>query len=240
MNWFQNLIGLSSSSNVEVQDEKHSSPQDPQKLLRAQKGQLKILNANLQLVTQEIQQAVDEGNKSKATSKIAERNQLQTEIRLIEGKIRNQEAAQRVVATAHSNKDQALLLKDAASELGAVVQETEKIDLDTIVDTFQDNAAQTHEFSSRLSEPLFSSAAYATNEEGQDVDDEVEMLMQKAADAKTVGLMGTNTPKNNPPPTQLKYPPTSQLDTLSTTAALTPQEKKEGVLLQVIHENKKN
>lgn len=208
MNWFQNFIGLSNSeSNTTTPNNSTpKSSEDPQKLLRAQKGQLKILNASLSIITEEIKDAVDEGNKNKATTKIAERNQLQTEIRLLEGKIRNQEAAQRVVATAHSNKDQALLLRDAASELGAVVQETEKIDLDTIVDTFQDNASQTHEFSSRLSEPLFSSAAYATNEEGQDVDEEVEMMMQRAADAKTSGLLDSNVPKNSPPPPTQKEP----------------------------------
>jgi hypothetical protein len=203
MNWFQNLIGLSSEKVVAPPKGEGEGIQDPQKLVRAQKGQLKILNASLSIVISEIKEASEEGNKSKLSTKIAERNQLQTEIRLLEGKIRNQEAAQRVVATAHSNKDQAVLLRNAATELGAVVEETEKIDLDTIVDTFQDNAAQTHEFSSRLSEPLFSSAAYATNEDGQDVDEEVEMLMQQAADAKMSGLLGVNTPKNPPPPTEV-------------------------------------
>jgi hypothetical protein len=203
MNWFQNLIGLSSETVVAPRKGEVEGNQDPQKLVRAQKGQLKILNASLSIVVDEIQQASSEGNKSKLSTKIAERNQLQTEIRLLEGKIRNQEAAQRVVATAHSNKDQAVLLRNAATELGTVVEETEKIDLDTIVDTFQDNAAQTHDFSSRLSEPLFSSAAYATNEDGQDIDEEVEMLMQQAADARTASLLGVNTPKNPPPPTEV-------------------------------------
>lgn len=219
MQWFQNLIGLSTNES-EPPPPSGGEVQDPQKLLRAQKGQLKVLNANLSILMLEIQQAVDEGNTTKVAAKVGEKNQIQKEIRLLEGKIRNQEAAQRVVATAHSNKDQALLLRNAAAELGTVVGETEKIDLDTIVDTFQDHAAVTQEFSTRLSEPLFSSDAYGTNEEGQDVNDEVEMLMQKAADAKTSSLLGTNVPKGPPPPTQL--------DTLySTSQSLHERQKAE-------------
>jgi len=194
MDWFRTAIGLKASFPEErnpVPDERREEKQAS--LLKAQKMQLKQLKAHLEEVGIELEAALEQGNKTEARSKLQQQRQLQSDVRLLEGKIQNQEIAQRTITQADSNREQALLMKDGATKLNAIVEDTEKIDLDDIVDTYQDGAARTHEFSTRLSEPLFSSSYL--NDDGQDVDEELDTLMQRTADRQTAGLTGIVAPK---------------------------------------------
>lgn len=202
MDWFRSAIGLKASfpdeknppnQRAEDSEEKRAS------LLKAQKLQLRQLKGELDEVQTELEAALERGNKSEARSKLQQQRQLQADVRLLEGKIQNQEIAHRTITQADSNREQALLMKDGATRLNELVEETEKIDLDDIVDTYQDGAARTNEFSTRLSEPLFSSAATAFNDDGQDVDEELDALMQRTADRQTASLADISAPKVIPP-----------------------------------------
>ena len=148
---------------------------------------------DLEETNQDLENALEIGNKNAARSILQKQRQLTSEINLLEGKIQNQEVAQRTISQADANREQALLMKDGANKLSNLVEDTEKIDLDDIVDTYQDGAARTHEFSTRLSEPLFTSSVL--NDDGQDVDEELDALMQRTADRKTAGLADVNPPK---------------------------------------------
>jgi len=235
MDWFRSTIGLKTSSSNE--EKQNANPQsvlsdlDSQeraaKLLKAQKMQLSSLKEEYQEVCEEVDIAVESGNKSAARTKLQRKNQLDAEIRLLQGKIQNQEAAQRTITNASSNKEQALLMRDGAAELGAIVDETERIDLDEIVDTFQDNAARTHEFSSRLSEPIISNSVYGTNEDGQDIDEELDMLMQRKADAKTADMPNVAPVRSDPKANTLLVPKPSSASPTSTLTKRVAHEQKE-------------
>lgn len=199
MEWFRNAIGLTTASFPTEKNEppKSTSIQDAAALLRKKRLDLSMLREDIRELNAEIEEAGDQGNARLATEKIQRRNQLEKEARLLEGQIRNHESVHRTISNASANKEQALLMRDGANQLDSIVNETEKIDLDDIVDRLQDGAAQTHDFSSRLSEPLFSFDANLFNGDGQDVDDEVAKLMQRKAEEKTAGLstLGTYSPK---------------------------------------------
>jgi len=235
MDWFRSTIGLkTSNANEEKQNAKPQSvlsdvdsQERAAKLLKAQKMQLSSLKEEYQEVCEEVDIAVESGNKSVARTKLQRKNQLDAEIRLLQGKIQNQEAAQRTITNASSNKEQALLMREGAAELGAIVDETERIDLDEIVDTFQDNAARTHEFSSRLSEPIISNSVYGTNEDGQDIDDELDMLMQRKADAKTADMPNVAPVRSDPKANTLLVPKPSSASPTSTLTKRVAHEQKE-------------
>ena len=190
MEWFRNAIGLTAATFPAEKNEppKSTSTQDAVALLRKKKLDLSMLREDIRELNAEIEEAGDQGNTRVATEKIQKRNQLEKEARILEGQIRNHESVHRTISNASANKEQALLMRDGANQLDSIVNDTEKIDLDDIVDRLQDGAAQTHDFSSRLSEPLFSSDADLFNGDGQDVDDEVAKLMQRKAEEKTAGL----------------------------------------------------
>jgi len=222
MDWFRSAIGLTASFPEEKKPAKIEDGEERNaKLLKAQKLQLKQLKGELEEVGQELQDALDLGEKAEARSKLQRKRQLESEVRLLEGKIQNQEIAHRTLTQADSNREQALLMKDGADRLNEIVQDTEKIDLDDIVDSYQDGAARTHEFSTRLSEPLFSSSS-GINDDGQDVDEELDMLMQRTADAKTSGLTGVTAPKTIPP---VRPHPTLQNSKVDLTKRVVNKEK---------------
>lgn len=202
MEWFRSAIGLTASFPEEKNQPKSAladvnTEERQAKLLKTQRLKLKGLKFELSEVGQTLEYALDSGNKVEARSLLQRQRQLQSEISILEGQIQNQEVAQRTISQADSNREQAILMKDGANKLNDLVQDTEKIDLDEIVDSYQDGAARTHEFSTRLSEPLFTSSAL--NDDGQDVDEELDAMMQRTADRKTLGLKDVNPPKTIPP-----------------------------------------
>lgn len=158
-------------------------------ILKKQRIEIKQLQNRLDAtVKPDLQKALDEGDTKEAARLVKQKRLMEQQIATLQGQVANQEAAQRTLAAAQANKEQALLMRDGANRLTAYVDEAERIDVDDIVDTFQDAAERTHDMSSRLSEPIIPSSVYAVNAEGEDVDEEVERLMQRNAEAKTVGM----------------------------------------------------
>lgn len=213
MDWFRNAIGLTTASYPQSQPQitstrpEANAQENSATLLRKKKLQLGTLKDDIEDLQREIEEAGDAGNTTLAASKIQRRNQLQKEARLLEGQIRNHEDTQRVIENASANREQALLMRNGANQLDSIVNETERIDLDEIVDTMQDAAARTQDFSSRLSEPLFSSDAYASD----DVNEEVKLLMERKADEKTAtSHISAYSPKVIP---SAKEPKTTQVAT---------------------------
>lgn len=158
-------------------------------LLERQRQQLMIDEARLEDVQANLGAAVKAGRSVEAKRLIQERNQLQHGIQLQKGKINNLVGTQSVLATADENLVQAELMKDGAKELEVIQKRTEEIDLDDVVDRYRDATQQTKQFSQRLADPFDDGMeAYESHETGMDVDTELEMLMQQAADEKTAEL----------------------------------------------------
>lgn len=194
MNWLSSLFtGVPASESQPKEEPKstqsHLSVEERQALLlKTQRLQLKKNKAHLESINADLQKAIDDGDQAEAKRLLTRTRVIKQEIATLEGQIANQEAAQRTLASAQTNTEQALLMRDGANQLARHVDEAERIDVDDIVDTFQDGAQRTHELSSRLSEPIVSMSLYALNEEGEDVDEEVARLMQRSADAKAASL----------------------------------------------------
>lgn len=203
MAWFRSWIGLpSEDQNNNTQQpqsvlENTSIEERQASLLKKQRLDLKKNRAELAEVNADLQAAIDAGDQPEAKRLLTRARVLKREIDLLQGQVANVEAAQRTLTAAQTNKEQALLMRDGANRLAQHVQEAERIDVDDIVDTFQDGAQQTHEMSSRLSEPLVPMDVYALNEEGEGIDEELERMMLRNADAKTVGMPSAPTSNNN-------------------------------------------
>jgi len=170
-------------------------------LLRAQRMQLGQLRDEAQEVREEMEAAVRASNQPLVRAKLARLKQLEGDIRLTQAKLDNVGAQQRTLQSADANVQQAVLMGAGADQLEALVREADDIDLDDVVDRLQDGAARTHEFSTRLSEPLM------THYDEGDIDEEVEQLMQRAADERTAGLLDAPTSAAVPATKPLRQQP---------------------------------
>lgn len=155
---------------------------DAAKLLRTNQVKLGQLKSQLVIVQDEIDDAMQIGDDATAKSKMTRRNGLKIQIKQLEAKIENQIAIGNAIATADSNRQQALVVQEGAYQLESIVAETEKIDIHHAVDTFQDNSKATQEFSSRLSEPLYNIEDPTGEQES--VDDELRRMKEEAALSK--------------------------------------------------------
>lgn len=192
--------GGGGGDSLDAIERKASADAERARLIKTQKLQLRVLADELAEVELDLKQALEEKNRAVAKVKLSKQRELQHRISQLQGMVSNQTSQDQTLQAARSNLKQATLMQDAAEELESVVDETERIDLDDVVDRFQDGAALTDTFSDRLSEPLLQSAA------GFDVDDELDALMNQAEDERVLAQLHRI---KEPEPTHLAMPNTS-------------------------------
>jgi hypothetical protein len=195
-------IGLSTSSaNSATTSSNEDVAEKREMLMERQRQQLMIDCARLEDVETKLNSAVKSGKSAEAKRLIQERNKLQQAVRLQQGKINNLIGTQSVLATADENLLQAELMRDGAKELTHIQKQTEAIDLDGVVDLYRDATQQTHNFSQRLADPFDDMNGLECDETGLDIDDELQMLMQQAADEKAAQLQTMDIPPAKTSPT---------------------------------------
>lgn len=166
---------------------------DPRELLRTEVLKRNTLAEELKLLNVDIQAEAKRGNKLALNELIVRQRQLQIELKQLDGKIANMRSTQDTISTAEANHQQALMMRDGASKLSAIQKQTEKIDLDDIVDTYQDAAQLNVEHSDRLSTPIFNnSGSVYGGQFDNDVDDEVTRLLAQASDEQVAVTLLTS------------------------------------------------
>jgi Snf7 len=175
---------------------------DADVLLRAQRMQLAQLRDEEKEVRADMESAVRERNQAQVRVKLARLKQLEGSISVAQGKLDNLNSQQRLLQSADSNVQQGVLMGAGADQLEALVQEADDIDLDDIVDRLQDGAVRTHEFSTRLSEPLM-----PADDGGGDIDEQVQEMMQRAEDERLAGLLDAPTTAAVPATRPLRQQP---------------------------------
>jgi hypothetical protein len=201
--YLRSWLGTGEAAPPTQQKKKKAPSLDAEALLRAQRMQLAQLRDEEVEVQADLDQATRERNQAQMRAKLTRLRQLQADIRLTEGKLNNVGAQRRLLQSADANVQQGALMGAGADQLDALVREADEIDLDEIVDRLQEGAARTHEFSSRLSEPLL-----YDDGGGGDIDEEVQELMQRAEDERLAGLL--DAPATVAPPPSASSRPVRQ------------------------------
>jgi len=183
MEWLQRKIsGVGDTRSPQPQQQPPPvASEDAAALLRTQRIRLKQKEAELQTISEELSDALDAGDAAKQRIKLQRKRDLEAELRQLRGKIANQSSVADTLATADADLQQARVLHSGAKQLENIVKQTEQMDIDDIVDTYQENAKMSHQFGSRLSEPLFSSSAAGDDVDAEDIDDELARMQEAAA-----------------------------------------------------------
>lgn len=126
------------------------------------------------------------GKRAAVARTLQRRKAISVEISDCEGKLANQRSIGSTLGQADSNHEQALLMQDASTKLGALNKNAERIDLNEVVDKYRDAAADTRDYSKRLAEPLYPIGEDV--EDPEELDAEVEALMQRAADETRLAM----------------------------------------------------
>jgi len=170
-----------------------------EKLLRAQRLRLAQLEAENTELQAQIRDAAARGDKRATTTLVNKQRLLGIRVTQCRGQLDNMLEHDRTLQAASANVQQATLMKSGAEQLTSMVTEAEQIDIDGVIDQLQDGASLTHEMSNRLAEPIYASGASAYGDlDEPDVDEQVERLMQQAADEKAVQMR--TDPLQPPPP----------------------------------------
>jgi hypothetical protein len=148
-----------------------TTPEETQKFIRKLQAELGQLNYKLNKIISEIPL---EKNRELLKLKLIERDRLKQQIVQLQSRLQNIGGTQEVVSNAVANVQTARILQSATDTIEKSVKEAEKIDLDSIVDKYQDNAVLTQDFSTRLSQPWLTQ----TIDEDK-LDDELDQLMNE-------------------------------------------------------------
>jgi hypothetical protein len=144
----RSMLGWSNQQPKEVTQQ--LSEEDTQRFLRKQQAEIGQLNNRLKKILGEIE---SEKNRDLLRLKLRERDTCKEQIARIQATINNINGVQQTVSTAESNVQTGLILKNANTKIKQSTDFAEKIDLDEIVDTYQENAQLTNDFSDKLSQP---------------------------------------------------------------------------------------
>ena len=174
MDFLRRGLGYATATPIAAETKEEPIAVDVNRLARAQDQQLRKLQARGRALEVEKQEAISQGNKVTLTRVLQQQRKNAADVNQLQGIINNQRGVQDTIASAASNRDTALVMKAGAQQLDSIVKETETIDVDGIVDQLQESSVMSHEFGSRLSEPMFGSGS--TDE--VEVDDEVDALMR--------------------------------------------------------------
>lgn len=191
------LIGVQEApSAVEEKGELRRRPakssaelqEDNQVFLQTERLKIRKLEHKVGVLNKEIGIHIQKGEKSEASAKMYERNTLALQIQQKKAKLTTLEQTSEAVSTAETDLTQAELMQHGSAQLGEIVRETQRIDLDRVVDDLQDHMQVSDDFGRRLAEPLRGYDYGQESVEGMSVDEEVAMLMQRAADEKAAQL----------------------------------------------------
>ena len=197
ISWARNKIGMDDGTDVQmedIQDEDSMLELETKRstLLRTQKLQLAQLEDEYDEVKDEIQTAVKNKDQTSALKYLTRKQELEEDIETLQGKIENQEYLQKAVIDAHQNRDQAQLMQAGAKQMETIVKQTEKIDIDGVVDRYEDASRTTSTHSKRLAKPMRRGARAKDT-----ISHELDRLMQEEADRETAELNTVVPPNNN-------------------------------------------
>jgi hypothetical protein len=171
-------------------------------LIRTKRLELESLEEEAKEIEQDIADAARDGKAKKLKELLTRRDAIAAEKALVRGQLDNQLAASKTIGRAESNRDQALLYQQAAGRLTEIQKETDRLDLDEILDNYQEGSSVTKEHSDRLARPLESN----TIVDEDVVDDEVQALIDRAAEERRLTMPDPVTTKPQPasPTVQLR------------------------------------
>lgn len=197
METFRYYIGMPSTKTAAPVATRANLEERQDILLKRQQQQLQIDQANLEDTVERMTACIKAGRSAEAKRHMQDRNRLEQNIRIQQGKIENLMGTQSILANADENLTQAEIMKHGAGELAQLQKQTEAIDIDDVMDTLQDGHSQTSDYSARLAAPFHANRYGGESEEtGMAVDDELELLMQQAADERLADF--DNAPVSEP------------------------------------------
>ena len=127
-------------------------------------------------------EAAASGKRAEAARAIQRRKAIAAEVAECEGQLANQRSISDTLGRADTNREQTLLMRDAGTRVAARNKDTERLDIDEVVDNYREAAGETYDHSRRLAEPLTAGA------DPEELDAEVEALMQRAADERRLEM----------------------------------------------------
>ncbi len=155
------------------------------KQLKTQTIQIEGLRDELEEVKVDLAVATRAKNVPVMTTKVTRKKELEAEIGTMEKKRVNTRAQLRKLQVADANLEQALLIKDGATELQETVNAMDEIGLEDAVDKMQDAAAQVNEHDALLAGDIMGGAGGGEVLDPEDINAEIQKLL----DAQDAGLL---------------------------------------------------
>lgn len=166
-------------------------------LIRTLRLQIESMEEEATEVEADIAQAARDGRAKRLKELLTRRDALASKIGMTRGQLDNQLAASETIGRAEANRDQVLLYQQAAGRLTQIQKETDRLDLDDILDMYQEGSVMTKEHSSRLAQPLDGSSAMIDEDV---VDAEVQALLDRAAEERRLMMPDINAVASKPQP----------------------------------------
>jgi hypothetical protein len=171
MSWFiektRNTLGFTPTTTPE--EKTTISPEDSERFIVTQRARVGQLTRRLEKIKAEIPL---EKTRKLLELKLRERDRIQLEISNIQASLSNLEGAKLTESSADAVIQSALILKNTNAKIGKSVEQTEKLDVDKIVDDYRGNAQTTTNLSSRLAQPWLD-----TGEDEDKIDAELDALL---------------------------------------------------------------
>lgn len=175
MSWLiektRTVLGFTSETGTENNT---ISPEDSERFIATQRARVGQLTRKLDKIKAEIPL---EKNRQSLALKLRERDRIQLEISNIQASLSNLEGAKLTESSADAVIQSALILKNTNAKIEKSVEQTEKLDVNKIVDDYRGNAQTTTNFSSRLAQPWLD-----TGEDDDKIDAELDALLNKKED----------------------------------------------------------
>lgn len=174
MSWLiektRNALGFTPNT-TEEKEKTTISPEDTERFIKTQRARVDQLTRRLEKIKAEIPL---EKTRKLLELKLRERDRIQLEISNIQASLSNLEGAKLTESSADAVIQSALILKNTNAKIEKSVEQTEKLDVDGIVDNYRGNAQVTSNLSSRLAQPWLTSL---DPEEDDKIDAELDALL---------------------------------------------------------------
>ncbi len=173
MSWFiektRTALGFTPASTTESTENNTISPEDTERFIVTQRARVGQLTRKLEKIKAEIPL---EKNRQLLELKLRERDRIQLEISNIKASLSDLEGAKLTESSADAVIQSALILKNTNAKIGKAVEQTEKLDVDGIVNDYRGNAQVTTNLSSRLAQPWLD-----TGDDNDKIDAELDALL---------------------------------------------------------------
>jgi len=159
MDWARRMIGISSGGGGGGGDATPPPPRDgyaerANALARAQSMQLAGLKDELNETEEDLTAAVVKKDTVTVRAKLLRKRQLETQIRVLAGKLENVRVQSSTAGAAEANLEQARLTKEAAETIQALNREAEGVDIVGAVEDLREGVDDTAAYSDMLAEPI--------------------------------------------------------------------------------------